>query len=92
MIDGGFPYFDTAEPDALRKSYGCTDSVCDIFGGWIQLAEIGYFIEMGVMPRDDNPIDDLLEVVEIHHDADRVEFVRRHGDADAPVMAVEGFH
>jgi hypothetical protein len=67
------------------------DVECDIFGGGIEVGfEDGVVIQVGVMKRIDDLVEDVFEGVEVHHDADGVEGGGGDGDTGTPVVAVKG--
>ena len=88
----GFPDFDAGEADIGGEFERASDMQGDVFGGRIEtLNERWAVVEVMVVPGIDDRINQAFELVEVHDDADGIEFVRPNGDANAPVVAVEGF-
>ena len=61
----------------------------DVLGRGIEGLERFNLVEMNVVQRLDEHIEQALELVKIHHHADRIELLGPHRHADLPVVPVQ---
>ena len=89
----GFPHFDLYQDHPLGELERAGEMEGDVFGGRVErpIGERRAFVEVVIVPGGDDLVDEAFELVEVHDDADGVEVAGGDGDADAPVVAVDGF-
>ena len=93
MVDGavfgGFPDFDFGEAEAVGQLELVGDMNSDVFGGRVGGGEGVEFVKVTVVQGGDDLVEQAVELVEIHDDANAVEFLGADGDADLPVVAMK---
>src|SRR6266568_4062773 len=65
--------------------------LCEVFGGGIESIERGEVIEKPVVEPFGDAFNGAAQVHEVHQQARRIEFLSRHSNLDAVIMAVDVF-